>query len=70
MIPVVRPQWQPDVRHDAPTDAAPGSEAKIVVLCERADRELPLFSPGDFVVFDRQVSNAPRIRLWNNRPFH
>ncbi len=30
-----------------PTDAPPGSEAKLAVLCDRAERRVPLFHPRD-----------------------
>lgn len=45
------PDFEPGDLFDTPTDAAPGSEEKIRVLCRRASQLLPLWSPGDRTCF-------------------
>ena len=49
-----------------PTDARPGSQAKIDVLAARLAAGLPLFLPGDATVHDRDphpLSEHPRLPL-------
>lgn len=38
-----------------PTDATPGTEAKILVMRDRAGRKQPIFHPGDVRIWDRYM---------------